>query len=313
MAADEENGDFSSQRQKTISPTLNEEESNGFQSKKLILDKNQRGEVLRKNNVVDKIFFRNHDHDAAMYHFKNEVRLLIYLRVERGHTFVPELYETETFFDKHIIKMEYAGIDLCNLYKLCNDNKAYVDPFTKVVTNLSQEWWVFNIKNFCEQIKNIVNTIHIEGVFHLDIKAENFVCNLQTHKVSIIDFANSIIIDDKRRVCDVKRYSIGTPVYMSPETVICGDRNKQSDIWAAAVTLYVLQTGRYLPGTNMMIIDEIEFEQSGDVCNDKLYRKYYNQILTFAKPYIDREYSYDRDILNLTKYFVTKELRPSTL
>lgn len=266
-----------------------------------------------KENVVYKVFKKQENNKKAMFHFKNENYINNHLRVKHGYTFVPEIYETHTRDDDYIIKMEYAGVDLCELYLMCQKGIKYTDEYTKTTTTLDSTWWTFNVEHICSQIRAIVTAMHKAGVVHLDIKPENFVCDLTTKKLKIIDFSGSLIPEDEPDMELYLKYSQGTTSYMSPEFVLEQDRSKSSDIWSTATTLYTLQTGRNIPGTTQIMINRMMFDDEGNVYNEAAYFEYFTKIINYAKPLIERNYSYNPEIASLGKFFVKKELRPTTL
>lgn len=277
-----------------------------------ILDKNNRSLVMRKGERVEKIFNKNHDPKGTEYHFTNEIKVLTYL-AEKSYDISPRLHYTQTFRDTCVLIMDYCGIDLCDLYQLCNRKRKreHIDPVTGHRYNLSPEWWMFHVTDFCKQIKKIATILKNENILHLDYKAENFVCDLSTCKIRVIDFANSIFTTETNDMEKVKRYSIGTTLYMSPEAIFDGDRSEATDVWALATTLYVLHTGEYLPDSTYGIM-RMQFDTTGKVTHPDTYRRQYDQILKHTYRKITEHYSYAPNISALAKYFVKKEERPTS-
>ena len=296
-------------KQRTYSPTTDSKE-NSEEIYTEVLDSNNRSRVVRKNHRVEKIFNRNYDRDGTSYHFSNEIRILTLLEA-KGHDISPHLHYTETFKDTRVINMDYCGIDLCTIYELCNANHKYIEPLSRRVYHFTPEWWIFNVRNFCNQIKVIATILQDENILHLDFKAENFVFNLETLKVRVIDFANSVVTTDKYDEEKLKNHSIGTTMYMSPEAVLEGDRSQATDVWALATTLYVLYTGEYLPYSTYEFAN-MTFSVGGTVVNPQKYKPYYDAMLKKAGAYITKKFSYNPEIVSLAKYFVKKEERPTS-
>ena len=276
----------------------------------IMLDINYRSKVTRSDNLVKKVFFKSFDDTTSHYHFNNEVKMLTHFH-NKGVDICPRMHCTEYFKDSYNITMDYSGVDLCQLYDYCMSNTTYVEPFTRFVHRFDPEWWFANITDICKQIKQIMQVMRKENVVHLDIKAENFVFDLQTHKVRIIDFSNSYFTTDPAVKPEYLRmYSIGTTSYMSPEAVLEGDRSYAVDLWAAATTLYVLQKGVHVPGSSLILRDMI-FDMSGTVTDKPRFRAAFATILMHAKTIIEKDDAHDENIRSLAPYFTKKSERPT--
>lgn len=263
--------------------------------------------VYQVGGTVTKRIHRN-AMGKATFNFHNEIKMLTHLS-EKGYDISPKLYSTETLTINYIINMEYCGLDLYEIYSKCTSYDVYMDPLTKTVHKLDMNWWTQNIKNICQQIKNIVTILQNENILHLDIKPENFVMDLETKKIKIIDFSSSVFTTDKHEQHKLRSYCLGTRCFMSPEAVFDGDRSFESDAWATAVTLFGIQAGTYLPGTVDAIM-EMNFTPAGYVMNREMCERAYTKLLDNIEEYITNEYSFNPEILKLTKYFVEKERRP---
>ena len=90
---------------------------------------------------------------------------------------------------------------------------------------------------------------HVEAkVVHRDIKPENCVLNKRNELV-LVDFGMSKCFQGED---DIFKKTNGTILFFAPEIVKTGVANKvirgrQTDIWAAGVTLYAIASGGTLP------------------------------------------------------------------
>src|SRR5262245_42077444 len=77
------------------------------------------------------------------------------------------------------------------------------------------------------------------GVIHRDIKPANILIKEETD-IKISDFGAAAMLTTTRTVVD----GIGTPAYMSPEQHLNKKLTQQTDIYALAVVMFQLLTGR---------------------------------------------------------------------
>ena len=100
----------------------------------------------------------------------------------------------------------------------------------------------FSLKTVCNigiQLMKRIRHIHKKYHIHRDIKPDNFMTGRGENEknIYIIDFGLATTSSK-----DTK--SVGTPYYMSPETIE-GHSYVKSDIWSVGVIVYLMLTGKY--------------------------------------------------------------------
>jgi serine/threonine protein kinase len=87
------------------------------------------------------------------------------------------------------------------------------------------------------EIVKVVERIHSVGVIHRDLKLQNFLINLQTRRVTLINFClGKVLSSDDQMLVDQR----GSPAYISPEILKGAYRGKPTDVWTLGVILYIL-------------------------------------------------------------------------
>ncbi|CAD8067577.1 unnamed protein product [Paramecium sonneborni] len=145
---------------------------------------------------------------------KNEITILKQL----DHENLMKVYEIfETKNNTYII-CEYCNDgDLANILEKTN--------FTQT-----------EILSIFLQVAKGVKALHDQKIIHRDIKPANILRSNGIYKLS--DFGFAIIENDFESI--IKRFSVGTPVYMAPETVQLNCYSEKSDIWSLGVVLYLM-------------------------------------------------------------------------
>ena len=93
---------------------------------------------------------------------------------------------------------------------------------------------------YAMDILNGMEFMHSKGIVHRDLKTENMVLSEETGHLKIVDFGTA------KNLIDTKfngPHFVGTPEYMSPETVKNQSVDTMSDIWAFGCILYQLLCG----------------------------------------------------------------------
>ncbi|RKF54811.1 putative checkpoint protein [Erysiphe neolycopersici] len=203
--------------------------------------------VMAENSkffALKKVSLENAD-ESAIIGFKGEIDLLKKLEgVER----VIRLYDYELNESKSILSvlMELGELDMNKILevRLKSDNSKFDPSF---------------VRHYWKEMLECLQAIHAHDVVHSDLKPHNFV--LVQGQLKLIDFgiANAIQTDETVNVH--RETQIGTPNYMSPESLIDSnakpDANgriqnapklmklgKPSDIWSLGCILYQMTYGR---------------------------------------------------------------------
>ncbi|KAL8231298.1 hypothetical protein R6Q57_001076 [Mikania cordata] len=101
-----------------------------------------------------------------------------------------------------------------------------------------------DIRRYTSSILKGLWFIHRNGFVHCDIKLQNvlLVCADGKESVKIADFGLAKKTTETREV-GLKHEFRGTPMYMAPETVVAGEQESASDIWALGCLVTELVTG----------------------------------------------------------------------
>ena len=102
-----------------------------------------------------------------------------------------------------------------------------------------------NVQLYTRMILKGLCHIHEKGYVHCDIKPSNiliFPLEDGGNKVKIADFGLAKRIGEERAL-QLPQFS-GTPAYMSPESVVCGEDEPPLDVWSLGITVVEMLTGK---------------------------------------------------------------------
>ena len=81
------------------------------------------------------------------------------------------------------------------------------------------------------------------AILHRDIKPANILISQGVYKLADFGFAVSEITPLNKSI--LQNFSVGTPLYMAPETVIYNTYNEKTDVWALGIVLYEMLCGSH--------------------------------------------------------------------
>lgn len=104
-----------------------------------------------------------------------------------------------------------------------------------------------------KQILTALAVAHREGIVHRDLKPENIILSLfdgDPDFVKVLDFGIAKLTRgdesaDALKTLTVQGYVLGTPHYMSPETISGDEVTSQADLYATGILLYELLAGEH--------------------------------------------------------------------
>lgn len=149
-------------------------------------------------------------------YFHNEVRLTRQV----SHPNVCRMYDIAEVDGQHFLSMEYIdGEDLKILLRR--------------IGRLPQDKGI----QIAQQICAGLGAAHEKGVLHRDLKPANIMIDGKG-QVRITDFGLAKLAEDGKR-----GEVVGTPAYMAPEQIACGEATIKSDLYSLGLILHELFTG----------------------------------------------------------------------
>lgn len=166
-------------------------------------------------------------------HIKNCIKIIDYL--EQKNCFIIIMERIENSKDLFDLISDHANLDTCN--------------------GLSESI----AKNYFKQIVETVEAIQQCGIYHLDIKDENILVDLNTNQIKLIDFGAGTFFTNKNEIYNQFH---GTRVYSPPEWILekCYQGDKAT-VWSLGVLLFNMTYG------------DIPWEDDDDIINCRLNSK----------------------------------------
>ncbi len=96
--------------------------------------------------------------------------------------------------------------------------------------------------SIAEQLADVVDYLHANGVFHRDLKPENVIVGTDG-KIHIVDFGSALLEGTRRVTWRFGGNSFGTPDYMAPEQIQGKRGDARTDVYALGTILYEMLTG----------------------------------------------------------------------
>ncbi|XP_010510348.1 PREDICTED: mitogen-activated protein kinase kinase kinase ANP1-like [Camelina sativa] len=102
------------------------------------------------------------------------------------------------------------------------------------------------IRDFTRMILQGLVSVHSHGYVHCDLKPDNlliFPCRDQSYELKISDFGSSRRVGEDSDCWEVDNPYMGTPIYMSPESVRDNVAEKALDLWSLGCIVLEMYTG----------------------------------------------------------------------
>lgn len=171
------------------------------------------------------------ENDKIMRNINSEIKTMQLMH----HDNILKMEDILVTGDKVYMILEYCDIGDLSKYMTAYKQHHLDNP------NMSEE----QVKTIVEQIMCGMKYMNSLGIVHRDIKPHNIL--LQTNNmcpngilVKISDFGFAKVMnpnDNANTIC-------GSPMYMSPEVLICDEYCNKTDLWGVGVILYEMLVGR---------------------------------------------------------------------
>jgi len=96
--------------------------------------------------------------------------------------------------------------------------------------------------SIAEQLSEVVDYLHSNGVYHRDLKPENIIIG-PDGEIHIIDFGTALLEGTRRVTWRFGSDTFGTPDYMAPEQIQGKRGDARTDVYALGIILYEMLTG----------------------------------------------------------------------
>ena len=166
--------------------------------------------VIHKNLINDKEFLERFHREAQ-------------LSASLNHHNIVTIYDEGSADGIHYIAMEY--IEGADLHSMIRDKGRFtIDETINIIAPISEA----------------LDYAHNKGIVHRDIKSSNIIIDANGKPI-LTDFGIAHAVSETKLTRT--GMVIGTPEYMSPEQVISGHVDAQSDLYSLGIVLYECLTG----------------------------------------------------------------------
>lgn len=144
----------------------------------------------------------------------------------------------------HYLYLDHPNIVKLNDFIITNENHylvmEYVDGknLLEYMTTVTGPLPVQNVALLLNEVLSALTYVHERNLMHLDVKPSNIMLS-NNNSVKMVDFG---ISQEKKN--ETNQFQTGSPAYMSPEQVMEGELDLQSDIYSTGITMYELLTGK---------------------------------------------------------------------
>ncbi|CAD8199399.1 unnamed protein product [Paramecium pentaurelia] len=189
---------------------FNKEIGSGYSSKVYL------GENLKTQQIVAIKVISSQTYTSPIQKslLKNEISIL--LRIDHPH--LMKVFEVSQSANNTYIVTEF-----------CNGGTLE----RQMQTN---ELAIPKVFSILKQISLGIQALHNKKIIHRDLKPANILIHQNVYKLA--DFGFALIEDQIESI--IKRFNVGTPLYMAPEILLKNQYSEKSDIWALGIMTYEL-------------------------------------------------------------------------
>ncbi|CAD8076197.1 unnamed protein product [Paramecium sonneborni] len=186
----------------------------------------------------------------------NEIKIL--LQIDNPHLL--RVYEISKSANNTYIVSEYCGDG--NLENLLQQEPMKIEKVIDILTQI------------CIGLLGL----HQKNIIHRDIKPANVLIKNGIFK--LVDFGFALIENQYDSI--IKKYNVGTPMYMAPEIQFFNLNSEKSDVWALGIMLYemLFQTAPKFKLKNKTLMQEIQEKcKSLDIFHQNLIIRLFEAML----------------------------------
>ena len=175
---------------------------------------------LDRRVAIKSIHWDQHRDQLRIERFRREAQLLASLH----HPNIGAIYSFERAEEGHFLILEHVEGE--TLRARLKNGRLEIQDATAIAS----------------QIADALAAAHDQGVAHRDLSPSNVMVRIDG-KVKVLDFGLARSIGDEQPSDRTQSPVMGTPSYMSPETLRGGRSRKSADVWAFGCLLFEALTG----------------------------------------------------------------------